>query len=104
MSNSQKKRGPAKLCSITFGLLAEWTGLAVNTVRIAARSGEFNRNDIEDVLKWVNRRRLRKNLPQIGHIDHVSELPLEHPLTPVYQCTTVHDPSYNPNTADYSHE
>jgi len=55
-----------RLWILKYSQIAEWTGLAVSTVRSYAQRGQFQRDDLESVLQWVNRRRAKAGLPAIG--------------------------------------
>ena len=45
--NTKPTRGESRLCSVTYSQLAEWTGLAVGSVRNAAHAGKFDKSCIE---------------------------------------------------------
>jgi hypothetical protein len=70
-----RTRGQTRLCSITYSQIAEWTGLALHTVRSYASRGEFDQGDIESVLTWVNGRRASAGLPMIGQPKEPDSLP-----------------------------
>jgi hypothetical protein len=59
-------RGECKIWSLTYSVIAKWTGLRVVTVRNCASRGDFDPRDIESVLGWANARRQRLGLPLIG--------------------------------------
>lgn len=59
-------RGEQKFGSITYSLIAEWTGLTINSVRSYAARGYFDPYDIEDTIQWVNARRQLSKDPLIG--------------------------------------
>ena len=51
---------------LTYQQIADWTGLSLNSVRTYGQRKEFERKDIDSVLRWVNRRRSARGLPLIG--------------------------------------
>jgi hypothetical protein len=112
MANPQRTRGEQRLCSITYSQLAEWTGLALHSVRSYATTGHFERHDIESVLAWVNARRAANGLQMIGQPDSgvVVAKPDEGPFVgytaivgPVSQSPLPPTASggYNPQTGEY---
>ena len=69
MRKSRKKvgeRGPGRLATLTYALLAEWTGLALRTVQTYGSSGVFDPYSIDSALRFVNTRRQKAGLPLIG--------------------------------------
>jgi hypothetical protein len=60
------KRGEERLCSIKYSLLAEWTGLSIQTVRCYSQRQHFDRRCVVSCLQWVNARRQRLGLPLVG--------------------------------------
>lgn len=66
-------RGEERFGAITYSLISEWTGLALNTVRAYATRGLFDPNDIEATLIWVNARRAADKKKPIGIPNHGEE-------------------------------
>jgi hypothetical protein len=61
-----KTRGEKRLGSITYSLLAEWSGLTLHTVRTYAARGHFEGKTVEELIAWANSRRAAAGLPLIG--------------------------------------
>lgn len=91
-------RGKAKLCSLTYELLAEWTGLTEGTIRNAASRGDFDRNSLTSTLEWANAKRARRGLLPIGipTTERTQPHRAPQPIIP--------DPNYNPLTAEYRYD
>ena len=62
-------RGEQRFGSVTYSLLAEWTGLTVATLRSYSQRKVFDLADLNATLRWVNARRRRQGLPLIGEPD-----------------------------------
>lgn len=61
-----KVRGVQRFAALTYPWIAAMTDLKASTVQVYARRGLFDRNDLADVLRWINTRRVRAGLPMIG--------------------------------------
>lgn len=58
----------ACLWKLTYSQIANWSGVSNKTIRNAVWRKEFDPRDIESVLRWVNRRRLRRGLGLVGEV------------------------------------
>ena len=94
-------RGPATLIAITYPLLAELTGLRLQSVRNAAYRGEFDARHLDSTLCWVNSHRTKRGLTPLGLSgdsyspqDDLPTIPLTHTQSPPID-------SYNPLTGEY---
>lgn len=74
-----------RLCHLTYSQIADWAGLAPRSVIQYASRGEFNPNNLESVLQWVNGRRQRLSLPLIGAPPDPTALPAIRPVIPTGQ-------------------
>ena len=63
---SNKTRGEGHLWVLTYGWIAEVTGLGRRTIANYARAGRFDSSDPISVLCWVNDRRQREGRPLLG--------------------------------------
>ena len=70
---TRKTRGQKRLATITYGQLAEWTGLAEGSIRNAVHQGRMDAKSLDSILRWVNERREKAGLPMIG--DHTQPIP-----------------------------
>ena len=59
-------RGSAKLASLTYARIAEWSGYSLHTVRKYASQGVFNARDLAACLIWINEQRARRGWALIG--------------------------------------
>ena len=59
-------RGAAKLASLTYARIAEWSGYSLHTVRKYASQGVFNARDLAACLIWINEQRAKRGWPLIG--------------------------------------
>jgi hypothetical protein len=104
--NPGRTRGAQqKLWVLTYSQIAKWAGLEVRTVQEYASRGQFERDNLESVLEWVNARRRRQGLPLIGQPD--SDTPENVTPDPEPDKTRVNPPrmptvsGYNPLTGEY---
>lgn len=103
------ERGPQRFGSITYPLLAEWTGLTVVTLRSYVHKGLFDPHDIESTLAWVNARRSQQGFPPIGNPSTEQTTEQKLPQTNVStendsEDTIIEMPTnslYNPNTGEF---
>lgn len=110
---TKPKGAQTRLCSLTYSQLAEWTGLAARSIQSYAARGDFDRNDLESVLRWVNGRRASAGLPMIGQPKDTSPEAIEARLEAAgVKIVRTADPvripipspasgGYNPQTGEY---
>lgn len=94
-----RRRGSQRFAAITYPLIAEWTGLTLDTVRTYGAKGLIPRDNLEHVIEWVNQRRQRRGLPLIGQ-------PPPDEVQPDESTTAISTPppipsNYNPLTGEY---
>ncbi len=65
---AEATRGGNILWVLTYQQIADWAGLKLNSVRTYAHRKDFEKDDIDSVLRWVNTRRATQGLPLIGQI------------------------------------
>jgi len=103
MDQIRKPRGEARLASITYSQIAEWTGLSLHTVRSYAQRGIIDTDSVETVLQWVNARRQAKGQTLIGQPENNAEVDTlengKQDLTPIIP--TVCDSGYNSRTGEF---
>ncbi len=66
---AKNTRKEQRFASITYSLLAEWTGLAQSTIQSYGARGLIPRDNLEKCLIWVNKRRETMGWPPIGMPD-----------------------------------
>ena len=66
VTKSHKTRGEGHLWVLTYGWIAEVTGLGRRTVANYARAGRFDCSDLTSVITWVNGRRQQEGRPLLG--------------------------------------
>ncbi len=78
---AKKTRGRAKLASLTYATIADWSGLSVNTCRKYASQGVFNARDLHSAMQWINEKRVKWGWPLIGQPEEITkEKPDQAPL------------------------
>ena len=90
----RRGRGGQRLWTLTYGQIAEWTGQTVGAVRKCSQRGEFERDNLDSVLKFVNSKRERSGKPMIG-------VPAESP-DPVFPLAGVAGMRYDPESGEFS--
>ena len=94
-------RGPAVLIAITYPLLAELTGLTLQSVRNAAYKGEFHAKHLDSTLCWVNSHRTKRGLSPLG-LSGASYIPQT--TAAIIPTINIYHPinsNYDPHTGDY---
>jgi hypothetical protein len=72
----RKQKGSEKrLLSLTYSQISAWVNLPARTVQQYASAGQFRRDDLESVLRWVNARRAKLGWAPIGQGEPSPELP-----------------------------
>jgi hypothetical protein len=111
-------RGGQRFAAITYALLGKWAGLKASSVRKYANRGEFEPDDMDSALQWVNTRRQAKHLPLIGipagysgvnkHTTPVRQVPanVEEEAGCIVQTSVLPEnvrgnSGYNPDTGEY---
>jgi hypothetical protein len=62
-----RQRGSRNLLvKIDYDLIGDLAGVAGNTAKLLAHRGEYNPRDLDSLLTWLNKRRLRQGQPMIG--------------------------------------
>lgn len=62
----KKVRGEQRFASITYSLIAEWTGLSLETIKSYGANKQIPKHDLEATMLWVNAKRAKKGRPPIG--------------------------------------
>lgn len=62
----QRTRGEKRFASLTYSLIAEWSGLSLSTVQSYGARGTIPKHDLAATLQWINARRALDDLPLIG--------------------------------------
>ena len=70
MNTAEEKRprgrGPAVLVAVTYPLIAQMTGLSIHTVRRHAREGRYRKDNLDNVLSYINAIRVRNGEGCLG--------------------------------------
>ena len=102
---TKKARGPAKLASLTYTLIAELSGYSLHTVRNYAARGDFEPRNLSACLCWINEQRERRGWALIGipgNTPNTSTLDTTENVTPAITPLIPTVSPYNPLTGEFN--